>query len=251
MDLRIADRVALVIAGSKGIGAGVVRALVSEGVRVAFTSREPGGPGVEVTDIATGFEFDTDDLEAIDPLISKVESSFGPIDILVLNSGGPPSHDHPFDTTLREWHRAHRSLVLSPFETMRRVVPGMAERGWGRVILVSSLAALHPIDRMPLSSAYRPSLIPELTLLARLYGQRGVTFNTVIPGVIRTARSLEGRTPEDIQEVVDHLPFGRMGSPDEAGAVVAFLASEPAAFVTGARVTVDGGGYSLDGRFRS
>lgn len=248
MDLRIAGRTALVVAGSRGLGAGVVRALVAEGVRVAFTSRDPAGAGVEVGGVATGFAFDTDDLDGIDPLVTAVEQRLGPIDVLVLNSGGPPSHDHPFDTTAREWHRAHRSLVLSPFETVRRVVPGMAERGWGRVVLLSSLAAVQPLDRMPLSTAYRPALIANLTLLARLYGAHGVTFNTVVPGGIATGRSVAERAEEDVADLVAHVPLRRMGSPDELGSVVAFLASEQAAFVTGAQVAVDGG-FTLHERF--
>lgn len=225
----------------------MVRALAAEGAVVAFTSRDPGAPGVEVADIATGFSFDTDDIDGIDSLADRVESVLGGIDVLVLNAGGPASHGHPFETTVREWQRAHRSLVISPFETMRRVVPAMAGRGWGRVIVLSSLAAVQPLDRMPLSSAYRPSTIANVTLLARRFGGQGVTFNTVIPGGIRTVRSVEGRSPEDIEEIVAHLPVHRMGTPDEVGAVVAFLASEQAAFVTGARVTVDGG-YTLHGQ---
>ncbi|MFT4230256.1 MAG: SDR family oxidoreductase [Microbacterium sp.] len=246
MDLGLEGRRALVVAGSKGLGAGVVRGLAREGAVVAFTSRDPRAPGVEVSDVAAGFEFDTDDVDAIDPLVSRVEAAIGGIDVLVLNAGGPASHDHPFDTTVREWHRAHRSLVISPFETIRRVVPAMAERGWGRVVVISSLAAIQPLERMPLSSAYRPSMIANVSLLARRYGVHGVTFNTVIPGGIRTGRSTEGRSPEDIDEIVAHLPVHRMGTPDEVGAVVAFLASQQAAFVTGAQVTVDGG-YTLHG----
>lgn len=248
MDLGVAGKNALVIAGSKGIGAGVVRCLVDEGVRVGFTSRDPAGPGVEVADMAAGFAFDTDDLEAVDPLIDRFESEVGPIDILVLNTGGPPSHDNLFDVTIRESQRAHRSLVLSPFETIRRVVPGMAERGWGRVILISSLSAVAPLDKMPLSNAYRPSMVANFTILARTYGSAGITFNTVVPGVIDTARSNIGRAEEDIDGVVALTPVGRLGAIEEVGAAVAFLSSQRAAFVTGARVPVDGG-LAIQGQF--
>lgn len=248
MDLQISGKTALVVAGSKGLGAGVVRALAAEGVRVGFTSRDPRASGVEVADIAEGFEFDADDIDAIGDLVSHVESTLGGVDILVLNAGGPPSHDHPFDTTAREWHRAHRALLLSPFEMMRRVVPTMAQRQWGRVIHMSSLAAQQPLERMPLSSAYRPSMLAEMTLLAGQFGGDGVTFNTVIPGGIRTERSIASRTPEDVEEMIAHLPIQRMGTPAEVGSVVAFLASENAGFVTGAEVAVNGG-YTLHARF--
>lgn len=248
MDLSIAGKTALVIAGSKGIGAGVVRSLVREGVRVAFTSRNPQDPHVEVGHLATGFTFDTDDLDAIGPLVTEVEAELGQIDILVLNTGGPASHDDPFDVTLREWHRAHRSLHLSPFETIRHVIPQMAERRWGRIVLVSSFAATQPLDRMPLSNAYRPSLIANFTVLSRLYGARGVTLNTVVPGIIGTGRSVIDRDAGDIDETVALSPLGRLGTSDEVGDVIAFLASERAAFMTGTQIPVDGG-LTLHGRF--
>jgi len=242
MDLGIEGRRALVIAGSKGLGAGAARSLAAEGARVALTSRDPSGAQALATELGGhALRFDTDDLDDIDRLVDEAVGLLGGIDILVLNTGGPPSHEHPFETTTGEWNRTHRSLVLSPFETMRRVVPRMAERGWGRVIVISSRAATHPIQRIPLANAYRPALLGNIGLLATRYGRDGVTINAVVPGVFRTDRALAGRNAEDLRRTEATIAIGRMGETRELGDVVAFLASERAGYITGSVLHVDGG----------
>lgn len=242
MDLGIAGKIALVIAGSKGLGEGAVRGLAAEGVRVAFTARNSDTAADLAREVGGHvFDFDTDDLDDIDRLLQEVTETVGPIDIVVLNTGGPPSHDHPFDTTVSEWTRAHRSLVLSPFEMLRRIVPAMAKRGWGRVIVISSYSAHEPIDRIPLANAYRPPILANLKLLAKLYGRDGITFNAMIPGLFRTERSMSGRSDDVIRLNEERSPLGRMGTIEEFGSYVAFLSSERASYVTATEVLIDGG----------
>jgi 3-oxoacyl-[acyl-carrier protein] reductase len=244
MDLGLDGRVALVTGASKGIGLGIARALAGEGARVAVSSRSRERVDAAAAEIgAAGFVHDTLDLDAIPALVDEVESGLGPIDVLVTNTGGPPPNPDPLGFTREQWESAYRELVLAPMAFIERVMPGMRERGFGRVLNVSSSAVREPIPVLMLSNAHRSGTLAAFKTLARQVAGDGVTVNTIVPGRIATDRladtqgSLEGAE----RAARDQIPAGRLGTVDEFGAAAAFLCSERASYVTGVALLVDGG----------
>ena len=243
MDLGLAGRVALVTGGSRGIGRAIAEALAAEGARVAVAARSLGG----VEEVAAaiggrGYAFDSDDLAAVDPLVDAVETDLGPIDVYVPNTGGPPRFDDPLAPSAAEWEAAHRSLVVSPMLVMRRIVPGMRSRGFGRVVAVSSFVAREPMGGLQLSNVNRPGLLAGMKLLARECAADGVTFNAVLPGRIATDRiaSSYGSMEAAQAAASGEVPAGRLGTPAEVAAAAVFLCSAPASYVTGQSLLVDG-----------
>jgi 3-oxoacyl-[acyl-carrier protein] reductase len=231
VDLGLRGRVALVTGASRGIGRAIADALEAEGARVARASR------------TSRYAFDSADLDAIDPLVDDIEAALGPIDIYVANTGGPPRSDDPLAFTAQQWETAHRTLVVSPMLVMRRVVPGMRERRFGRVLAVSSSSAREPLAGLQLSNANRPGLLAAMKLLARESAADGVTFNAVLPGRIATDRLSEGYGGLELAEAAarDEVPAARLGQPDEVAAAAVFLCSAAAGYVTGQSLLVDGG----------
>jgi len=244
MDLGIAERVALVTGGTKGIGLGIAQALAAEGVRVAVASRSGERAeqvGAELG--GAGFAFDSADLDAVEPLIDAAEDALGPIDIYVPNTGGPPAGDDPLGFSREQWEAAHRTLVLSPMLFLARLVPGMRERRFGRVVLVASSAVREPIDNLQLSNAHRPGMLAAFKVLARQAGKDGVTFNTLLPGRIATDRLIGTQGSREAAEEAarDTTAVGRLGTAEEMGAAAAFLCSRQAGYITGTTILVDGG----------
>ena len=244
MDLGLDGRVALVTGGSKGIGLGIATALAAEGARVAVASRTQ-----ETVDKAAeqvggrGFVFDSGDLDAIPGLLDGVESALGPIDIYIANTGGPPPSQDPLGFTREQWEAAHRTLVLSPMTILQRLLPQMAERGWGRVVAVGSSAVLEPMPVLQLSNAHRPGLAAGFKTLAKQYAAQGVTLNTLHPGRIATDRMIDtaGSREAAEEQARDTIPAGRLGEPADMGAAAAFLCSDQAGYITGISLLVDGG----------
>jgi 3-oxoacyl-[acyl-carrier protein] reductase len=243
MDLGLSRKVALVVGGSKGIGRGVAEALAAEGAQVALTSRS-GERAAEVAQAigARGYAFDSGDLDAVAPLLDAVEGDLGPIDVYVANTGGPPAGD-PLGFTREQWRAAQASLLLSPMEILQRVLPGMRERGFGRVVAIGSMAVREPIDALQLSNAHRPGLVSAFKVLARQCARDGVTFNTVHPGQIATDRMIDtaGSVEAAAERAREMIPAGRLGTVEELAAAVVFLCSQPAAYITGTTLLVDGG----------
>jgi 3-oxoacyl-[acyl-carrier protein] reductase len=245
MELGLEGRVALVMAGSRGIGRAIVVALAREGARVAVSSRSAERLAEVVDDIgdaATAFVADTDDLERLAALPGEVEGALGPIGILVLNTGGPPfgaALDHDLET----WEAAYRSLVLAPRVLAGAVVPGMRERGWGRIVNVGSNTTREPNPALNLSNAHRMAAIGFLKTLAGEVGADGITVNTVATGRFATGRLADsGGSLEAAEEAArNEVPAGRLGRPEEYGDLVAFLCSERAAYLTGTVIPLDGG----------
>jgi 3-oxoacyl-[acyl-carrier protein] reductase len=243
MDLGLDGRVALVTGASQGIGFGIAKELAQEGARVAISSRTEAKIQAAAEEIgARGYVHDTVDLDAAPALVEAVERDLGPIDILVTNTGGPPGGD-PLEFTREQWEAAHRELVIAAIEMIQLVVPGMRERGFGRVLSISSSAAKEPIPSLMLSSAHRPGLLGAFKVLAKKLAADGITLNTILPGRIATDRisHLHGSI-EKAQEVArDEIPAGRLGSAEELAAAAAFLCSERAGYITGTTLLVDGG----------
>ncbi len=245
MNLGLENRVALVMGASRGIGRAIAASLAAEGARVAIASRsleKLEEAAAEIGDAATPFAADASDLDRLAALPGEVEEALGPVEILVANTGGPPfggALDHGRD----EWESAYRSLVLGTRMLAGGVVPGMRERGWGRIVNVGSSSTREPIPGLNLSNSHRMAAIGFLKTLSREVAADGITVNTVATGRFGTERlmdaagSLEGAEEGARNEV----PAARLGRPEEYGDLVAFLCSERAAYITGAVIPIDGG----------
>jgi 3-oxoacyl-[acyl-carrier protein] reductase len=244
MDLGLAGKVALVTGASKGIGRGVAELLAAEGAHVAVAARDEARTAAAAERAgAHPVVFDSDDLGAVPRVIAEVERTLGPIDIYVANTGGPPAGDDPLGFSVEQWEAAHRTLVLSPMAFLERLLPGMRERGWGRVVAISSAAVREPIPKLQLSNAHRPGLVAAFKVLAREAAADGVTLNSVLPGRIATDRVFGNAGSREAAEAAarQEVPAARLGTVDELAAAVVFLCSAPASYITGTTLLVDGG----------
>ncbi|UJA21533.1 SDR family oxidoreductase [Thermoleophilia bacterium SCSIO 60948] len=245
MQLGIEGRVALVLGASKGIGFAVAEALAREGAAVALASRSEeriGAAAEKVGSGAIGIAADTDDVDAMRALPDRVADRLGPVEILVTNTGGPPKGVLA-DSGEADREAAHRSLVLAPWALIEAVLPGMRERGWGRIVNVGSSSIHEPIDGLALSNVYRPGALGLFGTLAREVAADGITVNTVGTGRFATDRLAEnwGSRERMERDAPEGIPAGRLGRPEEFGDLVAFLCSERAAYLTGALIPLDGG----------
>ena len=257
MNFGLENRIALVAASSKGLGRAVAAELAAEGAALIMCARETAALddakrsitdafGVKVVAIAT----DLSDPQQVDRLVAEGLSHFGRIDILVTNTGGPPAGE--FETHSPEvWRDAIRQNLESVLNLTRAVLPGMKERRWGRILNITSIAVKQPIDSLILSNSVRAAVTGFARTLANEVGAFGITVNNVMPGYTRTERleELADRMAETkgitVAEVTGawegEIPMGRLAEPRELGALVAFLASERAGYITGTSIPVDGG----------
>jgi 3-oxoacyl-[acyl-carrier protein] reductase len=244
MDLGLEGRVALVTGGSRGIGFGIAAGLAAEGARVAVAARNADRVREAAERIGGhGVVFDSGDLDAVPRVIASVEEALGPIDVYVANTGGPPAGKDPLGFTRADWEAAHRTLVLSPMTFLERLLPGMRDRGWGRVVAVGSLAAREPIPALQLSNAHRPGLVAAFKVLAQRFAADGVTLNTVHPRRIGTDRMYDAAGSPEAAEAAarEQIPAGRLGTVEELAAAAVFLCSAAASYITGTTLLVDGG----------
>ena len=244
MDLGLGGKVALVTGGSRGIGFGIAAGLAAEGARVAVASRDAARVREAAERVGGhGVVFDSDDLDAVPGVIADVEAALGPIDVYIANTGGPPAGTDPLGFTRAQWEAAHRTLVLSPMAFLERLLPAMAERGWGRVVAIGSVAIPEPIPALQLSNAHRPGLVAAFKVLARRYAADGVTLNTVLPGRIGTDRLYGNAGSREAAEAAarEEVAAGRLGTVEELAAATVFLCSAQASYVTGTTLLVDGG----------
>jgi 3-oxoacyl-[acyl-carrier protein] reductase len=244
MDLGLQGRVALVTGASKGLGRGIAAELVAEGARVAISSHSRErieATGAELG--ATPFLHDTTDLDDAARLVADVEEQVGPIDILVCNTGGPPGGADALGFTREQWRQAYDNLVLGPMALIDAAIPGMRERGFGRILNVVSAGVREPIPNLMLSNAHRISMINAFKTVARQVAAEGVTLNSVLPGRIDTDRIIELLGSREAAETAarEQVPARRLGTVEEFAAVAAFLCSARASYITGETVVVDGG----------
>lgn len=240
MDLGLEDKIALVTGASQGIGRAIAAELVAEGAHVAISARSQERVDAAAREIgAVGLVHDNSDLDGAAGLVGRVCHALGPVDVLICNTGGPPAGD-PLGFTREQWRAAYASLVLAPMALVGAVLPGMRARGWGRVVNVVGLTVREPIPNLLLSSSHRASMITAFKTLAQATAADGVTFNSVLPGLIATERVAEVFGSLEAAADGTELPAGRLGTPAELAAAVVFLCSARAAYVSGETIAVDG-----------
>ena len=252
-EVAITARIALVGGGASGIGYATAGQLVLAGHRVVLAGRRPAVLGAAAGRLGpeTGtVVYDIADPDRAESALAEVEDRYGPPDILVLNAGGPPP-GRILELDDRRWHESIELLLLGPLRLARLVLPGMAKRGFGRVVFVTSTAVRQPQPDLAASVVLRAAVTAAAKLLSREFAADGVTVNCVAPGATATDRRHEvlanrARATGDSFAALDAadtaaIPAGRAGEPAEIGAAVAFLASEAASYVNGTVLTVDGG----------
>jgi 3-oxoacyl-[acyl-carrier protein] reductase len=192
---------------------------------------------------AAGLGWDSGDLDSAAGLVERIGRMLGPVEILVINTGGPPIGADPLGFTPEQWTEAHRTLVQSPMTLLSLVLPRMRERGWGRVVSIASTSVREPIPTLMLSNAERSASLAANKTLARAVAGDGVTINTLLTGRIATERavSMAGSLQAAEADAAREIPVARLGRPEEMGWAAAFLCSERAAYITGTALAVDGG----------
>jgi 3-oxoacyl-[acyl-carrier protein] reductase len=257
MDLGLKGRAAAVAAASRGLGRAVAHALAAEGASVALCGRDRSrvGEAAEAIAKATGARTLPIVADVGVPgdcrrFVDEAAAAFGRLDVLVTNTGGP--RPGGFEAVADEaWEEAFQVTLKNVVHLVRAAVPHMRPNRWGRIVNIASLSAKQPIDGLALSNAFRPAIVGLAKTLANELGRDGILVNTVCPGYTRTDRldevvqasaSRAGTTTEQVKaELAAGAPLGRIGEPEEFAAVVAFLCSERASYVTGSTLQVDGG----------
>lgn len=239
MDLGLKDRRALVMGGSRGLGKAIAQALVAEGSQLAICGRDAGRVAVTAAELgAAGIACDLSVPGAATALVAEAVRRLGRLDVLVVNTGGPPPGLFA-DLADAAWHAAFEGLWMSSVGAIRAALPGMRTRRWGRVIVVTSIAAREPVANLMLSNSLRAGLHGLVNGLSREVASDGITVNALLPGYTLTERLAELGLDE--ARLAAQIPAGRLGRPADFGAVAAFLASEPAGYITGQALAVDGG----------
>ena len=257
MDLGLADKRALVMSSSRGIGLGIAEALAAEGAHVLMTGRTGDDLEANAEAInargrgrASWAAADLADPRSVEILTRASEEAMGGVDILVANTGGPPP-GRMVDADLDVLAAQFDAMAMRVMAVAQAVLPGMRERGWGRIVTVASSGVIQPIPNLALSNAIRSALVGWSKSLSNDVAADGVTVNVILPGRIHTARVDEldaaaaERTGTSVEQVAEAaraaIPAGRYGTVEEFGRVAAFLASEAASYVTGSLIRVDGG----------
>jgi len=257
MDLGLKGKVAFVAAASKGMGRACALGLAAEGARVAMCARSEGPLAEAAEDVRrrTGADVlavpaDLSRAEDVARVMTHTLATFGGVDVLVANAGGPPPGD--FDQmTDEQWKQAFEQVHLSTVRLIRAALPHMRQRRWGRILAIQSSSVKQPVDGLVLSNGIRPGVAGLFKTLAMDVAKDNITVNLVLPGRIMTDRFIHHQTERaktggrslEAQMALGaaDIPMGRIGAPEEFASVVVFLASERASYVTGVVVQVDGG----------
>ncbi len=247
MDLGLKNKTAFISASSQGLGKAVAIELAKEGANIIICGRnqtllkqtcdEIRALGTKVLSL----EGDLSSGDDCKRFITASLTEFGHVDILVTNTGGPPTGKfESFEQA--DWDKAFQQLLSSVVALIKGFTPGMKEKKWGRIISITSQAVKQPVNNLVLSNAVRSSIVGLIKTLSNELGEYNITVNNVMPGYTQTQRliNLIENNPA-VAKVTSEIPLGRFGKPDEFGAAVAFLASERASYITGVSLAVDGG----------
>ncbi len=242
MDLGIQGKKAAVAAASTGLGFGCARALLEDGAEVAICSRSEERIREAAAELGAGAVPIVADISTEDGARSFVEQAtekLGQVDILVANAGGPPPGS-PATTSIDGYREALDLNLLSTIVMCQTALPGMRERGWGRIVAITSIGARQPIGNLAASSVARAGVSSFLKTLSAEVARDGVTVNSAQPGIHATDR-IKSLGNTDV--VAQRVPTGTLGTAEDFGKAVAFLCSEPARFITGTSILLDGGAY--------
>jgi len=256
MELGIRGRTALVLGAGGGLGGAIANTLAGEGAKIAVADIDGAAVKRSVDKIeanggeALGLVWDLSDLTVVDQNVSAIEGGFGPVDVLVNITGGPPPTPAAGPDP-KLWSKHFAAMVLSVIAITDRVLPNMKARAWGRIITSTSSGVVAPIANLGLSNSLRLSLVGWSKTLAREVARDGITANIILPGRIATerirfldeAKAKREERPVDAvtAESTGSIPVGRYGKPEEYADAVAFLASDRASYITGSVIRVDGG----------
>jgi len=256
----LAGRIALVTGASSGLGYAAAEALAQRGARIGLNSRGGDKLAAAVERLSAsgaeviGIPGDISSLEGTQQIVTTTRERLGEIDILVANGGGPPVKP-AVEIEEEDWEKAIPLTLLFVPRLTRQVLPGMRQRRWGRIVAINSVSTRQPIPGLALSNVLRPAVVAYLKTISQEVASEGVTANAVLPGYTRTERQVElatamaartgARLDDLIAESGESIPIGRMAEPNEIGAVIGFVCSPAASYLTGQAITVDGG-YALD-----
>ncbi|WP_412066534.1 SDR family oxidoreductase [Rhizobium sp. SYY.PMSO] len=256
MDLQLSNKTALVFGAGGGLGGAIAKSLAGEGVSVVVADINEESAKVTADAIAAAggkalaLAWDIADLSLIGARLADIGRAFGPVDILVNNTGGPPPTPAAGQSP-EDWSKYFDLMVRSVIAVTDAVLPSMRERKWGRIITSASSGVVAPIANLGISNSLRLALVGWSKTLAREIGRDGITANVVLPGRIATRRIVfldeqkakrENRPVADVTaESTGSIPVGRYGDPKEYGDTVAFLASPRASYITGSIIRIDGG----------
>ena len=255
MDLGLANRTALVLGASSGLGLAIAKSLAAEGAKVVLSARPTDRLNQALSDLkeqagamATSLPIDLhnqNEMASAEDAVRELSA-----DILVCNSGGPPPGG-AIDSDLAKWRQEFDAMLLNQIRCIRATLPNMLYKKWGRILVIGSSGVVAPIPNLAISNSLRSALVSFAKTLAAEVAASGVTVNTIVPGRIATGRVAQldqvtaDREKIDAADVkrrsIQSIPVGRYGDPAEFAAVATFLVSERASYVTGQIVRVDGG----------
>lgn len=248
MDLGLKNKVAFIAASSDGLGKAVAMELANEGATIIINGRNKTKLENTRNDIEQAYNTkvlaisgDLANSEEREGVIKTIFSHYDTIDILVTNTGGPPSGKFE-DLSMDDWNNTYKLLLASTVSLIKAILPGMKRQQWGRIIAITSQAVKQPVDNLILSNSVRASVAGLMKTLASELGEHNITVNNVMPGYTKTNRllSLIESNPS-FKSAIDEIPLKRFGNPEEFAAAVTFLASERASYITGTSLAVDGG----------
>lgn len=257
MDLGLTDKVVLVTASSKGIGKAIAESFTAEGCKVAICARTKADLIETANSIAQTYKneplwsvCDINNPKEIENTVKTVQDHYGSIDVLVNNCGGP-SAGYFEELDDEKWNFAYEQILLSSVRFLQLVLPEMKLKRWGRVINITSISTKQPIENLILSNSLRSAVVGMSKTLSTQYAKYNITVNNVAPGFTLTQRLYElavhkakisGKSHEEIfVEMAKEIPMNRLAKPEEIAAMVVFLASEQAGYLTGNSIHVDGG----------
>ena len=251
MDLGIAGETALVLGGTRGLGFACAAALAEAGVRVIVNGRDAAAGRAAVERLGAGARYLPGDVAAPEARAALIRAaSAEPVSILVNNAGGPPPGQFS-EHGAEVWRQAVELSLISAIEVTQALVRGMVERGFGRIVNITSFVAKEPYPNMAISNALRVGLTGAMATLAREVAGRGVTVNNLLPGLMDTGalqRVIDGRArrenlgQDEVRRLMaQSVPIGRLGRAEDFGPLCAFLCSRLAGYITAQNIAVDGG----------